>query len=148
MASSSSPLLRPRGSPDSPCRSTGDSPRRERAAPSSRSDVTSQFSLDGRTAVVTGASRNIGASIATAFADAGADVVLVARGAEQLESTAARLRASYPDRRIEAHVADVSNREAVDELVSWTHREVGSVDILVNNAALLGTPGGGTPAVD
>jgi len=106
------------------------------------------FRLDSHTAVITGASRNIGASVATAFVDAGADVVLVARGAERLEATAVKLRTAHPDRRIYTHVSDISDPAAIDELVAWTHREVGPVRVLVNNAAMLGTPGAGKAATD
>lgn len=50
-------------------------------------DHTSRFSLQGKSALVTGASRGIGAEIATVFADAGADVAIVGRDAEGLDAT-------------------------------------------------------------
>ena len=54
------------------------------------------FSLEGHTALVTGASRGIGREIALAFARAGADLVLVARGREALEELACAVRAGGP----------------------------------------------------
>lgn len=116
-------------------------PRNDVGAPST-------FRLDGMTAVITGASRNIGAAIARAFAQAGADLVLVAKGAEQLQAMVTRLRADHPDRRIEMRPLDVGVRADVDEFVAWTHSAVGRVQVLVNNAALLGTADGGKAATD
>jgi short-subunit dehydrogenase len=52
--------------------------------------------LDGKTALITGAGRGIGAAIATGLARAGADVVLIARTAEQLEESAAGIREAVP----------------------------------------------------
>ena len=65
--------------------------------------------LDGQVALVTGASKNIGAAIAASYARAGADVLLVARGAELLETVAARIRELAPDRRVETATADVGD---------------------------------------
>ena len=72
--------------------------------------------LDGQVALVTGASKNIGAAIAASYARAGADVLLVARGAELLEAAAARIRELAPDRRIETATADVGD---AGELGPW-----------------------------
>jgi NAD(P)-dependent dehydrogenase (short-subunit alcohol dehydrogenase family) len=93
-----------------------------------------RFSLEGRKALVTGASKGIGAEICAVFADAGADIVAVARDAEGLAQTAAVVRAAGRScLTIEADLATVEGptqaaREALDR---W-----GTIDILVNNAAV------------
>jgi NAD(P)-dependent dehydrogenase (short-subunit alcohol dehydrogenase family) len=92
------------------------------------------FRLDGQVALVTGASKNIGAAIAASFASAGADVLLVARGAERLAATAEVIRRQAPERRIEMLVADVGARDEIDRLVDHALRSFGRVDTLVNNA--------------
>lgn len=99
------------------------------------------FRLDGLTAVVTGASRNIGAAIVEAFASAGADVVLVARDKERLSVSIAALEQRHPERRFVALAADVGRRGQVDELVRSIAEQVGVVDIVVNNAAAIGKAG-------
>jgi NAD(P)-dependent dehydrogenase (short-subunit alcohol dehydrogenase family) len=88
--------------------------------------------LDGKVAVVTGGSRGIGRAIATALAEAGADVALAARGAEDLEQAAKEVRAM--DRRALAVPTDVTDLAQVGTLMERTVRELGSIDILVNNA--------------
>jgi NAD(P)-dependent dehydrogenase (short-subunit alcohol dehydrogenase family) len=92
----------------------------------------SLFELTGRKAFVTGASRGIGQAIAVAFADAGADVALVARSADGLAETAASVAAVGRD----AHVipADVTSQEQVAAAVETAIDKLGYVDIVVNNA--------------
>jgi NAD(P)-dependent dehydrogenase (short-subunit alcohol dehydrogenase family) len=92
------------------------------------------FRLDGNVALITGASRNIGAAISASFAAAGADVLLVARGTEQLDATAEAIRAQTPGRRVETVVADVGVPADTDRLVEHAQRVFGGIDILVNNA--------------
>jgi NAD(P)-dependent dehydrogenase (short-subunit alcohol dehydrogenase family) len=92
------------------------------------------FRLDGQVALVTGASKNIGAAIAASFAQAGADVLLVARGEERLTATAEAIRLQAPERRIEIALADVGDRASVDGLVEEARSMFGRVDTLVNNA--------------
>jgi NAD(P)-dependent dehydrogenase (short-subunit alcohol dehydrogenase family) len=91
-----------------------------------------RFSLQGKTAIVTGASRGIGLAIATAFAEAGAAVALAARGQAELEAAAKTIRASGA--RAIAAPADVTDDTQVQALVDRTAAELGTVDILVNNA--------------
>jgi NAD(P)-dependent dehydrogenase (short-subunit alcohol dehydrogenase family) len=90
------------------------------------------LSLRGRVAIVTGASKGIGRAVALALADAGADVALAARGAEDLERTAGEVRQAGV--RALAVPTDVSVAESVQDLVDATVRDLGTVDILVNNA--------------
>jgi 7-alpha-hydroxysteroid dehydrogenase len=90
------------------------------------------FRLDERVAIVTGAGRGIGAGIATAYAEAGADVVLVARTQQQLDAVAEQVRAT--GRRALALPCDVRNLSEVPILVERTVAELGRLDVLVNNA--------------
>ncbi len=88
--------------------------------------------LAGKTALVTGASRGIGRAIALAYAEAGADVVLVARDAQRLEEVAGGVRAS--GRRAVVLTCDVTDEEAVHGVVAAAIAELGHLDIVVNNA--------------
>ncbi len=90
------------------------------------------FRLDGKTAIVTGAGRGIGASIARTFAEAGADVVLTARTQEQLDEVAADVRAA--GQKALVIPADVNDNDVLEEIVARTVSELGGIDIVVNNA--------------
>lgn len=96
--------------------------------------VLDRFGLDGRTAIVTGASSGLGVSIAQALAEAGADVAIGARRADGLEAT--RKLVEDTGRRCVPVVTDISDRDACRGLVDAAAAELGRVDILVNNAAL------------
>jgi NAD(P)-dependent dehydrogenase (short-subunit alcohol dehydrogenase family) len=88
--------------------------------------------LDGRVALVTGASKGIGKAIALALAEDGADVSLAARGPEELEKAAREV--DERGRRSLAVPTDVTDAEQCRALVERTTAELGSPDILVNNA--------------
>jgi NAD(P)-dependent dehydrogenase (short-subunit alcohol dehydrogenase family) len=90
--------------------------------------------LDGLTALVTGASRNIGLEITRAMAQAGADVVMVSRGADQLEAAAEDVRRSAPGRHVVTIAADIGSPADADRITA----EAGPIDVLVNNAAAWG----------
>ncbi len=92
------------------------------------------FSLDGRVAVVTGASSGIGVSLAEGLAAAGARVVLAARRVERLESLAKRLQDDGAE--CVAVPCDVSSPDEIDALVAETVSCFGQVDVLVNNAGI------------
>jgi NAD(P)-dependent dehydrogenase (short-subunit alcohol dehydrogenase family) len=94
--------------------------------------VTDRFSLDGRVAVITGGGTGIGRGTALVLAQHGADVVLAARRAEPLESTANEVRAL--GRRALTVPTDVTSAEQCQALVDRTAHELGRIDILVNNA--------------
>jgi 3-oxoacyl-[acyl-carrier protein] reductase len=92
--------------------------------------------LEGRVALVTGASRGIGRATAMMFAREGAAVVVnYARAAEAAESAVAEIR-GFGGRAI-AVPADVAQREQVDRMVAATLEAFGAVDILVNNAGII-----------
>lgn len=101
--------------------------------------------LDGQVAVVTGGGRGIGRAIAAALAEAGAAVAVLARSEDELAETV-RLIEDAGGRAV-AVVADVSDRRAVEEATARTERELGPVDLLVNNAAVA-TPVGPAWEVD
>ncbi|MFB6085229.1 MAG: SDR family oxidoreductase [Halodesulfurarchaeum sp.] len=90
--------------------------------------------LDGRIAIVTGASAGIGAASAKALADAGAAVVLAARRENRLESVAETIRAAGGTARVVP--TDVTVESAVDDLVDWTIQEFGGLDVVVANAGV------------
>ena len=95
------------------------------------------FSLQGRTALITGGSRGIGRAIALAYAEAGARVVCAARTAADVEQVAAAARAHGNDAL--GIACDVTDEAQLDRLVAQTLERFGAIDILVNNA------GGGGP---
>ncbi len=90
--------------------------------------------LEGRTAIVTGASSGIGRQTAREFAGRRAHVVLASRNRDKLEALAAEL-ADYPGHRLVVPT-DVTDRLAVEALVRRTMEEFDSVDVLVNNAGI------------
>src|SRR5215470_17947230 len=92
------------------------------------------FSLKGRVALVTGASRGIGRSIALALGAAGADVACCARSEAQVAATADEVR----DRgvRTEGFRLDVTQPAAIESVVREVETTLGAVDILVNNAGI------------
>jgi NADP-dependent 3-hydroxy acid dehydrogenase YdfG len=86
-----------------------------------------QFRLDGRAALVTGASSGLGTAFARGLADAGADIVLCARRVNELERTAAAVRAT--GRRAVTVPTDVSVADECDRAVRTAAGEFGRVDI-------------------
>lgn len=101
--------------------------------------------LTGKVALVTGASRGIGAATAIALAEVGAEVAITARTAEALEQTAEDVQ--QQGRQALALPADISEQRAVEGLIWHTLQEFGRIDILINNAGVLG-PVGDTWDVD
>src|SRR6187549_1526027 len=91
-----------------------------------------RFRLDGKVAVITGAGRGIGQAIALAFAEQGADVVISARTESEIEATADRARKA--GRRALALPCDVTDGAQLDALVARTKKELGRIDLVVNNA--------------
>jgi 3-oxoacyl-[acyl-carrier protein] reductase len=91
--------------------------------------------LEGRRALITGASRNIGRAIALAFAAEGADLVLNTRvNANELEAVASDCRKAGV--RVVSAVADVADASAVETMAARALAELGPIDILVCNAAI------------
>jgi NAD(P)-dependent dehydrogenase (short-subunit alcohol dehydrogenase family) len=98
------------------------------------SSITALFSLDGKVAVVTGASSGLGVAFAQGFAEAGADVALGARRVDRLGETAKLVEAA--GRRAITVETDVASPEACTALVEAAMQEFGRVDVLINNAGI------------
>ncbi|MDT7709058.1 MAG: hypothetical protein QOG20_4665 [Pseudonocardiales bacterium] len=96
--------------------------------------ILERFSLEGRVAVVTGASSGLGAAFADGLAQAGADVVLAARRADRLEET--RVVVEKAGRRALCVVADVAKQPDCQQVVDAAMAEFGRVDVLINNAGI------------
>jgi len=94
--------------------------------------ILERFRLDGRVAVVSAAGRGIGAGIARAFAEVGADVAIGARTREQLDEVAEAVRRA--GRRAVVVAGDLSQREGMQALVDRALAELGRIDVVVNNA--------------
>lgn len=91
--------------------------------------------LSGRAALVTGGGSGIGFGIASCLARAGASVAIASRNLERLEAAAERLRAALPGAAVLPLQANVREPESIGAAVHRTAAELGSLDILVNNAA-------------
>ena len=96
---------------------------------------TNPFSLEGKIALITGASYGIGFAIAKSMAAAGATIVFNDIKQELVDKGIA----AYKEEGIDAHgyVCDVTNEEAANALVATIEKEVGVIDILVNNAGII-----------
>ncbi|MFT5194330.1 MAG: 2-deoxy-D-gluconate 3-dehydrogenase [Cellvibrionaceae bacterium] len=94
------------------------------------------FQLKGKTALVTGCKRGIGLAMATALAEAGADIIGVSATLEptgsQVEKAVTALGRSF-----RSYQCDFSNRQALRAFIDQVRRDVGRVDILVNNAGTI-----------
>jgi NAD(P)-dependent dehydrogenase (short-subunit alcohol dehydrogenase family) len=96
--------------------------------------VLERFTLDGKVAIITGASSGLGVDFALGFAQAGADVAICARRQERLADT--RARVEQLGRRCLAVTADVSEPEECNRVVEETLSAFGRIDVLVNNAGV------------
>ena len=95
-----------------------------------------RWRLDGQVALVTGASKGIGLACARELAGFGADVLMVARQPEALESARAELAEEFPGRRMLAFAMDVTDREQRLELFDWIADLGCGLHLLVNNAGM------------
>lgn len=98
-------------------------------------DILKDFSLNGKIALITGASYGIGYAIAKAYASAGAKIVFCDINEELVNKGLA----SYKEDNIEAkgYICDVTNEDMVSDMVAKIEKEVGVIDILVNNAGII-----------
>ncbi len=92
-----------------------------------------QFDLTGKVAIITGASKGIGESIARGLAEHGAKVVISSRKQEAVDAVAAQFKSDG----LEAigKACHVGHSEQIDELIAFTNEQYGRIDIIVNNAA-------------
>ncbi|MEA2475421.1 MAG: hypothetical protein QOE06_3336, partial [Thermoleophilaceae bacterium] len=96
--------------------------------------ILDSFRIDGKVAIVTGASSGLGVAFATGLAEAGADIAICARRVERLEQTKGKVEAL--GRRCIAVPADVANPEDCNRVAAAAVDQLGRVDILINNAGV------------
>ena len=96
-------------------------------------DILNQFKLDGKVAIITGASKGIGEAIALALGQAGARIVVSSRKQDAVDATAQQLREAGID--AIAIAANTGNLAEIQQLAEGTIQHYGGIDILVNNAA-------------
>ena len=92
----------------------------------------SAMTISGKTVVITGASRGIGAACGTVFAEAGANVVLVSRGADAIEALAEKIGPAAM-----AVPCDVADYAQIEAMVAAATDRFGGVDVLINNAGVV-----------
>ena len=95
--------------------------------------ILDQFKLDGKVAIVTGASRGLGRAIALGLAEAGADIALV----DILDMAGTKSRIEKLGRRCVAVTADLGEKESAERIVDETVRGLGGIHILFNNAGII-----------
>ena len=93
------------------------------------------FDLSGKCALVTGGSKGLGKAMARGFAEAGADVFISSRSAEELQAAAAEIGEGL-NVKVEWMVADMADRAQVKALAEESQKRLGKIDILVNNAGI------------
>ncbi len=96
--------------------------------------ILSQFKLDGRVAIVTGATTGIGQAMSVALAEAGADIAGVGSSGKFDET---REAVEATGRRFSGVTADLSRMDSIEKIVAQTRRDFGRIDILVNNAGAI-----------
>ncbi|TCS82439.1 SDR family NAD(P)-dependent oxidoreductase [Tepidibacillus fermentans] len=92
------------------------------------------FNLEGKVAVITGSGKGIGKAIALGLADAGADVVVVARTQSDIDQTV--LEIEQKGRKAIGISTDVKKKEEIERMVEQTLHTFGKIDILINNAGM------------
>lgn len=90
--------------------------------------------MQGKIAIITGASRGIGAAMAKSFAREGAKVIIASRTQETLDTVAAEINALYPDS-ILPKACHMGKAEDIDAFFQWVEEHAGTPNVLVNNAA-------------
>ncbi|KAF1712512.1 tropinone reductase [Pseudoxanthomonas kalamensis DSM 18571] len=95
---------------------------------------THRWRLDGQLALITGASAGIGLAVARELLGLGADVMLVARNADMLETVRDELSDEFPEQGVLGLAADVSDDEDRREILDWVEDHADGLDLLVNNA--------------
>lgn len=113
-------------------------------AQSTALEVVAGRDLASKVALVTGASSGLGVETARALVSTGARVVLAVRSRERGEVALESLRANRRDADLVVAQVDLANLASIEEFTAWFHDHYNSLDILVNNAAVMATPQGVT----
>lgn len=92
--------------------------------------------LEGGAILITGASSGIGREMAGALASKAGSLILVARREEKLKELAAELCANHPGLKVHIRSCDLADREALESLMVGLERDIGQVDVLINNAGI------------
>jgi 3-oxoacyl-[acyl-carrier protein] reductase len=90
--------------------------------------------LNGKKAIVTGASKGIGFEVARALLKEGAEVLICSRNTSSVDQAVLALQQAVPGRKVIGYTADVSNSGQVHELFEFADQKLGGLDILINNA--------------
>ena len=98
--------------------------------------VMSNFRLDGSTAIVTGGAGGLGTSMAKAYAQAGANVVVASRNAENIQKVVSEIKSDGHEAL--AVPVDITNASQVDDMIAKTVEAFGAVDVIVNSAGRWG----------
>lgn len=109
-------------------------------AESTTIDVIEGISLEGKVAVVTGASSGLGVETVRALAGAGAHVLMLARNKAKLDGVAEELRAANPEASIDTETVDLGDLDKVRQATAVIASKYPSIDILINNAGVMACP--------
>ncbi len=97
--------------------------------------VLDRFRMDGRVALITGGNRGLGKAMAEALAEAGANVIVTSRSADEAVAVAGQLAAQF-GRTCRGYACDVTRQEDIAALVASVIAEFGQIDVLINNAGI------------
>ncbi len=97
-------------------------------------------SLEGKVAIVTGGNAGIGLGIVNGLVSKGATVIIASRNKAKVEEAVAEVKKTFSRAKIEGMVLDVSSFSAIDAFVENVKKSHNSIDILINNAAVMMTP--------
>jgi 2-deoxy-D-gluconate 3-dehydrogenase len=95
--------------------------------------ILEKFKLDGKVAIVTGSARGLGQAMAIGLAEAGADIALV----DILDMDESKQKIEKLGRQCVAIKADLTKKDCVEKIVDTTVKDLGSIDILINNAGII-----------
>jgi 3-oxoacyl-[acyl-carrier protein] reductase len=93
--------------------------------------------LSGKTAFITGATKGIGAAIATEFARQGANLILIARKAGELNTAKENIQKQFPNSSVTVFEADIADHQLINNIAKELNQQKIEIDILVNNAGVM-----------